>query len=630
MKLYGVNTTSKGEVVLKDTPLGKGGEGSVYAVSSHNIPNLPSASKLVAKMYHDPSLDNRKGKVKAMVQNPVTDDSLAWPLAIILNEQSKFQGYLMTKLSSDSFKEWLYLSNASNRLKVSKEFDVKYALVTVRNLASAMQSVHESGHRIGDVNESNIFVSVDTSVLIVDTDSMQIKDPSGKTFPCLVGKAEYTAAELTQGPLRDHERTVESDYFAFAVAAHQMMTGGATPHVGAFNPNDPNDPPSTVEKIRKGITPGLNPAHARKFGLTPKTTVPSSAIPQFLKKFMMNFLKPDPNARIVVENGVRQDLDAFIHEADAAIARLVQCSQVKTHWYEASESRCPWCVAAQSANYDPWADPKAQPRQRTLTPVKFNDSNETITPKRANMQSTPQHVQKPSYSPTPAPNLHTVAVNNIPGGHPVGTPIQATPAQQSPAVTPAQQSQNPYNPAPPVKQAPDKWKGKIVLHYPDGTARVRPKLSVLRKENPKLWAFAIREETPNLIKAWWSIKRPLATMKGLWFGLAISLLTALFSIGLGFFVSYFMNFTVVYELIVAFLALLSGLTSFIFSLSLFFSALKDRIKTKKKYGNLDFIETEKASKTALRFIPVGIFYGLPFGIAILGLLSAVLTFLSSP
>src|SRR5690606_7730111 len=126
----------------------------------------------------------------------------------------------------------------------------RYAYAAVRNLAAAVLAVHGTGHRIGDLNESNIFLGADATVLIVDTDSMQIAARNGVTFPCAVGKPEFTAPELTHGSLRDNPRTVETDIFALAVAAYQLLSGGATPHQGSFDPQSDDDPMGQVERIR--------------------------------------------------------------------------------------------------------------------------------------------------------------------------------------------------------------------------------------------------------------------------------------------------------------------------------------------------------------------------------------------
>ena len=53
-QLIGRTTNGTAPVVISETALGKGGEGSVYTVTSHDLTDLPAASTLVAKIYHAP------------------------------------------------------------------------------------------------------------------------------------------------------------------------------------------------------------------------------------------------------------------------------------------------------------------------------------------------------------------------------------------------------------------------------------------------------------------------------------------------------------------------------------------------------------------------------------------------
>ena len=55
------------------------------------------------------------------------------------------------------------------------------------NLARAFSAVHDHGHVIGDVNQSNIRVASETAMVsLIDCDSFQIS-ANGKVFPCEVG-----------------------------------------------------------------------------------------------------------------------------------------------------------------------------------------------------------------------------------------------------------------------------------------------------------------------------------------------------------------------------------------------------------------------------------------------------------
>src|SRR5699024_4117339 len=284
-------TGEKSPIQIDSSPLGKGGEGSVYVVKNVSLPGLPDASKLVAKIYHEKDDKEREAKITAMLQSPPDSDSVAWPLAS-LYEDSAFIGYLMVKLSDDTFRSWAELSNAKERKDNAPDFAVNYAITASKNLAIAIQSIHNAGHCVGDVNESNILVASDARVMIIDTDSAQIKDPSGKIHKCLVGKPEYTAPEISHGSLKDHTRTFETDIFAYSIAVFQMLTGGSHPTDSVYSGSD--DPPSTIHKIREGIYPGLVDTPPQ---FKPVPRIPVSAIPLVFKNIFKKTLSVNPEDR---------------------------------------------------------------------------------------------------------------------------------------------------------------------------------------------------------------------------------------------------------------------------------------------------------------------------------------------
>jgi DNA-binding helix-hairpin-helix protein with protein kinase domain len=89
-------------------------------------------------------------------------------------------------------------------------FNWKYLLRAARNLAIQVSQVHEAGHIIGDLNDSNVAVLGTAQVTLVDTDSFQISD-GRTTFRCLVGKPEFTAPEIQGQKFADVSRTTQSE-----------------------------------------------------------------------------------------------------------------------------------------------------------------------------------------------------------------------------------------------------------------------------------------------------------------------------------------------------------------------------------------------------------------------------------
>lgn len=510
-------TGRTGSVAVSTSPLGRGGEGSVYSIDSIELPGF-DASELVAKLYHDPTAENRAAKIAAMLASPPESDSVAWPLASI-DQDGSFAGYIMKKLPSDTYRSWADLSNTSSRRKTAPKFDVRYAIVASENLGIAIKSIHDAGHCVGDVNESNILVSADSRIMIVDTDSAQITTPTGEIFPCTVGKQEYTAPELTRGSFRDSRRTFESDIYAYGVAVFQMLTGGAHPTDTKFTGDD--DPPNVVEKIRRGIYPGLVDV-PNEFGQVPR--IPVSAIPLVYKNVIKKSLAVDP------EN--RPALDSILKAEAGCRGHLVQCDTVKTHWYDSREKTCPWCAnAARAGAVDPWNTAPPKRKQASLPSLDFNDADDEPVIRRAPISTGPSRASAQPGATNPSartnqptsPQVAGPSVSGSSSNFPPGFGVSQTSAH-SPTSSSSQPSTSAPQPTPPQKT---KHHGKTILSYPDGSQSVRPPLATLARANPKLAISCFFDELPGFSKFWWpAARRPAAwwsALIGFVLGLALSI-----------------------------------------------------------------------------------------------------------
>ena len=588
-QLQAIAISGKGTLSIDDSPLGKGGEGSVYSVVSHQVPGLDDAKDLVAKIYHNPKEGNRFEKVQAMVQSKPDSEAFAWPVAILGNAQG-FQGYLMKKLDSSGFRQWADLSNSRDRRRSAPDFDLKYAITACRNLGVAITSAHHAKAIIGDVNESNIFVGTDASVLIVDTDSAQIEDKKGNIYPCTVGKPEYTAAELSHGSFKDSKRTEETDIFAFAVACFQMITGGGHPMDAVYEGK--GDPPSTVDKIRKGIMPSL--ASTRSFKPVPR--VASEAIPLRIKSVMAKSLSPDPAQRV--------DIDTWTHVFDDVIEHLVQCKKNSLHWYDERDAKkCPLCKRISEGKNDPWTNesidkpkPAIKP-QSTLPPVGFKTAAAApVKAPRASVAPTPQ--QMPPMPPMPSP-----------------MPAQPTQRSATNASMPARRGSRPMQME--ETKIPKLIKGKYVVHYADGTYGPRPPLSRLFQSNPKIAVKAIKEETIPGIGFWWFGDNNVPHRNGLIVGLILALLISASW--------YFLipmipleNYVApkVAEQVIYYYRIIAPAMGASASLFFFGDAIYSTRSKMKRYGNLNSFKQDSAIITLLKIVPVPIVWG-PIAIVVI-------------
>ena len=215
------------EIPLDGDPLGRGGEAAIYAV--------PQRPGVFAKVYHKPT-GERAEKLAAMLAAPPDDPmaktghaSIAWPTARLLAPGVNLVvGYLMPRVEHGRVA--LEFSTRM-RQQLCPLFHYRYLVRTDSHLATALRAVHERGYVVGDLNESNVLVTNQALVALVDTDSFQVHTPN-RLFRCRVGKPEYTPPELQDARFTDIDRLPEHDAFGLAVLIFQLLMQGTHPFAG--------------------------------------------------------------------------------------------------------------------------------------------------------------------------------------------------------------------------------------------------------------------------------------------------------------------------------------------------------------------------------------------------------------
>ena len=475
--------TVTGQVALDDNVLGRGGEGSVYAITNltKNL-NMGAPGEWVAKIYHKPEQEQREQKIGAMLSHPPATDAVAWPVAS-LYEDNKFVGYLMKRLPLENYQTFSELSAVMSRRRVAPTFDLRYAFTTIANLAVAIDSVHQAGHMLGDLNESNILVAQDATVMIVDTDSAQISD--GETvYPCAVGKPEYTAPEISHGSLREQRRTAATEMFAFMVLAYQMLTGGSHPTRAIYTGS--GEPLDTVDKIRASIIPTLNPASIPTGYKAPDVIV--AGIPDNLKKLMVDAYSTAPN--------IRPTFTTIIPVITGIVGDLQQCAVKPYHWFVGAS--CPWCpLIADREELDVFA-PKLEKKveQSSLPNLDFN--TDTAVRKPARRVST-----KPKNKPH-NPKSTATQTNTKPT-----QPARAAQKPTHPAPTHPKTGTKQTKPTPSaILNPPEKplYKNKYtVIDTTTGNTIQRPtQTALINGGKPNLAYRAIEAETPQPFLPIWT------------------------------------------------------------------------------------------------------------------------------
>jgi DNA-binding helix-hairpin-helix protein with protein kinase domain len=307
--------------------LGRGGEAAVYSVEGQ--------PELVAKIYHQPPGAEKTEKLSQMVS--LQSDRLlalsAWPVRCLFAARNRsMAGFLMKNVSR--FKDIHLLYNPKSR---TREFppraNWRFLIHTASNVARAFAAVHDCGHVIGDVNQSNVRVSPETAVVsLVDCDSFQIS-ANGKIYPCEVGVPLYTPPELQDTEFREVVRTPNHDNFGLAVLIFHLLFMGRHPFAGKFLGRGEMPIEKAIAEQRFAFARDAQ----RTQMLPPPACITLAHLPQEIGDLFIRAFGPDGSV------GGRPDGRQWIVELDALAGRLIVCSNNKAHLFFNGLSSCPWC-----------------------------------------------------------------------------------------------------------------------------------------------------------------------------------------------------------------------------------------------------------------------------------------------
>lgn len=317
---------SRGEEVRLGETIGKGGEGSVYAVETDD--------RLVAKLYHQRPLPTETfEKLQAMItrRTSALESISAWPRELLLDPRSRDAlGILMPNVSKSKTLHELY--GTANRRRNFPEARWHHMVLAARNVAAAFESMHAANIVVGDVNQGNLMVDQNMCVRFIDCDSFQI-EANGHVFPCPVGTPHFTPPELQSLKLRDVRRTEDHDRFGLAIMIFHLLFVGRHPFAGRFN--GPGE--LTIEKAiaEKRFAFSKN-SKETLVSPPPASLLLTDLPPSVAELFEWAFRGRDG------EEG-RPTAHMWVEQLDALIKQRRVCSFDPAHVYYSMLRECPWC-----------------------------------------------------------------------------------------------------------------------------------------------------------------------------------------------------------------------------------------------------------------------------------------------
>jgi DNA-binding helix-hairpin-helix protein with protein kinase domain len=313
------------------------------------------------KVYRRPTAEYARKVCQMLAAPPALPPGvqLTWPQELVVDAQQLFVGYVMARAEGPRIFEFY---NPTTRRKRAPGFHWGLLLRAAHNVSAAMAALHARGYVMGDVNESNVLVSPDGAVTLVDTDGFQVPDPTGGVFRARVGRPEFTPPELQGSHFGEVDRSELHDRFGLGVLIFLALMEGTHPF--ALRLLGDAEPPPLEARIRDGLFPYHNPGTRRTFIRPPRMAPPFGTLTVRLRDlFLRCFVAGhgDPAQRPSAA-----EWQAALAEAAGS---LHVCPHNPLHHFSGHLPSCPWCRRRHLLGLrDPFPPPPGHSRARIAIP----------------------------------------------------------------------------------------------------------------------------------------------------------------------------------------------------------------------------------------------------------------------
>lgn len=320
------------KVIQLDQSFSKsGGEGQVTLIKNSQA---LYGKETVAKEYFKTPDQDKKAKISYMTSVDATSllDVTAWPIDAIFEKQSKqLVGYIMPYTGAREPIHNLY--TPTSRMKHFPRANWKFLLFVAVNVARAFSKVHKAGHLIGDVNHSNILVGTDSKVVLIDTDSFQVRAPK-KTYLCDVGVKDYLPPELFGKNLKQVVRSQNHDNFSLSIILFQILFLGRHPFMGRMTTGEDVSLEAAVERLLYAFSSNARGNHVQP--PPPHMSFQSTDLPRYVSDlFERSFSKK------CLTSG-RPSASEWATSLDKLRRELVECTSNSNH-HHAKGMSCAFC-----------------------------------------------------------------------------------------------------------------------------------------------------------------------------------------------------------------------------------------------------------------------------------------------
>lgn len=263
------NSRRINDVIINTSSIvGRGATAIVYKARYDN----DNEDHLAAKIYSSPTKFNAN-KILAMLQSlpqevyfkPGTNKNhiqLAWPVALLKDNQNRNVGYLMKLFDKKkSFPlDYYYDGILFEKMNAPSEAALSFKIEIAKNLTYLIHELHSLGHHFIDLKPQNILIAKDTHfVSALDCDGFSITSKSGGKFSAELVSTDYISPEATKNKLLPKDLDEKQDRYALAVVLFQLLNNGTHPFQGILKDKNANSSTNDQNASEKLYPYGLDP-----------------------------------------------------------------------------------------------------------------------------------------------------------------------------------------------------------------------------------------------------------------------------------------------------------------------------------------------------------------------------------
>ena len=315
-----------------ESKLGEGGMGVVYKAYDTHLDRTVAIKVLPHEKVSDPERKQR------FVQEAKAASALNHPNIVTVHD-----------IRSDGGVDFIVMEYAGERtldqIIPAKGLGITQSLRFGAQIADALARAHEAGIVHRDVKPSNVIVTDDHRVKVLDFGLAKLFEPSARaseartqTSPLtdagmVVGTAAYMSPEQAEG----REVDARSDIFSFGTLLYEMVTG-RRPFVG-------DSSLSVMAKI-------LNEDPALPSGVV-------AAISSDVERTILRCLRKDPARRYQTMADLKVALDDLAADSAAGLPAQAPAAQGSRRWRWAWAALVPLLLIAAYAGWWSWQSPVA-------------------------------------------------------------------------------------------------------------------------------------------------------------------------------------------------------------------------------------------------------------------------------